>query len=160
MDLLNFVNGGIRRSGASSILARPNAQQRAAQRYSREVAKAIAATRAQWIYALQVDETAAWMSLYEQRQDVLRGLTTVMSLAALCKEYDDGHPDSPEVRIIRGALSAVEQAAKAGNVITGDVARALSSAARTATQVCNECTDRAIEHACSYLSSFVKHLGS
>lgn len=159
MDLMAFINNGTRRY-TGEILARPTSKQRAQERHAKQVAAAIAATRKQWMYALQVDETAAWMSTYEQRPDVLQGLTTVLSLAALAKRFDDGHDDSPEVRIVRGALSAVEQCGKAGATLDPATNRALSSAARVATQLVNEASDAGIEHACTYLSSFVKQLGS
>lgn len=160
MDLLRAINHGIAQSGAQVILDRPNAKQRATSRHHEQIAAAVAATRKQWLNALQVDETAAWMSIYEQRPDVLRGVCAILTLAALAREHDDGNLDAPQVRVIRGAVSAVEQSGKAGSVITPELTQALSTAARMATEIVNTCSQGAIEHACAYLSSFAKQLGS
>lgn len=152
MDLFTFVNHGAAKSGAHHILARPNAQQRADEK---RLKGALAKTRAQWLEALLVDETAAWMSTFEKRPDVLRGLTTVLSLAALAKSHDDGNLDSPTVRVIRGAVNAVEECGKAGSVLTPLTVQALSSAAKQARTVIEACTDAAIQHACVTLRAFV-----
>lgn len=153
MDLFKVLDRGVARSGSAAILKRPNAQQR-------RQSQAIAKTRKQWLQALMVDETAAWMSTYEERPDVLRGLCTVLTLAALAKENDDGHADSPEVRVIRGAVSAAEQAGKAGSVITPDTAQALSSAARMARDIVVLSSEGAIAQACVQLNYFVRQIGS
>lgn len=149
MNLFTAFNKAIERSGALTILSRPNAQQRA-------VTQAVAKARAQWLDALLVDETAAWMSTYQQRPDVLRGLTAVLGLAALAKQHDDGHGDSAHVRVIRGALSTVEQCGKAGGSLTTETVQALSIAAKHAREVIEHCSDAAIQAACTHLDTIAR----
>jgi hypothetical protein len=149
VNLFSLIDKGVAHSGAGAILARPNARQRA-------VTRALDKSRKDWIYGLQVDETAAWMSRYEENPQVLRGLSALLSLAALAKEHDDGHLESPEVRVIRGALSAIEQSGFQGSHITQETAQALSTAARVGREILAVCSNAAIARAAEYLDSITR----
>lgn len=158
MNLFDIINNGIAHSGSKAHLASRRSDKQNAVAQKR--AAAVTATREKWLYALQVDETRGWMSLYETQPEVLKGLVTVLSLVALAKEHDAGNLDSPDVRVIRGAVSAATQAADGGSVLSPETLKALSSAAGMARQILSACTDAAIERACTYLSGFLKLQGA
>lgn len=141
MNLFSLINKGVASSGAAAILSRPKAPER-------QLARSLTQTRAQWRNALLVDETAAWMSTYQQDERVLTGLVTVLTLCAMAREHDDGHSESAEVRVIRGAISAATQAAGQRFLITPDTVKAMSVAATRARQIVDTCSDAGIAQAC------------
>jgi hypothetical protein len=92
------------------------------------VVRAAEASRKQWLRALQADQVRAWLDLGAEQREVLNGLATVLALAAFIQAHDLRTEDTPDQRVIRGALSAAAQCAEAGAVITVADARAFSSA--------------------------------
>ena len=80
----------------------------------------------------------------------------LLTLAGLAHAHDRQSHDTPEIRIIRGAISAAEQCAKAGAVITPDVATAFASACRHACDILKTCSRGAIQHAAVYLDKVTK----
>ncbi len=137
MNIYNLFDRGIRLSGGT------------------EVDRATERTRQQWLDALLVDETRAWMSLGERQPEVLSGLAVLLTLAGMVQAQDLGHTDTPENRVIRGALSACEQCALAGSVITPDHARALSSACRMARGIVAAGSRGAIKRAAANIRALV-----
>lgn len=92
------------------------------------VIKSAEASRKQWLKALEADQMRAWMDLGQEQIEVLRGLSTVLALAAYVQASDMRTEDTPDQRVIRGALSAAAQCAEAGAVITLADAKAFSAA--------------------------------
>jgi hypothetical protein len=101
-------------------------RQQAARTTTRNAA--IDKARAQWLNALMVDETRAWMSLGEADRGCLSGLVAVLVLAGMAHTRDAGTVDTLELRIIRGAISAADQCGRAGSVIDEPTARAFQTA--------------------------------
>ena len=105
------------------------------------------AARRQWMNALLVEQTRAWMSIGEKDREVVVGLTLVLTIAGFISVYDSRDTDRPDLRIIRGAVSTAEQCMKSGYVITADHARAFSSAAARARELVENASYEAIIHA-------------
>lgn len=155
MNLFAVINRGIAHSGSDGLtMRRLQAKER---RLIDARHDAIAQARELWANALLVDETRAWLEIEARSPEVLSGLTSVLTLAALAKSHDDGDQDSREVRVIRGAISAAEQCGKADAVITAEYARSIRVATREAADIVKTCTDAAIEHAARYLSNYVNN---
>lgn len=129
MNLLNFINRGI--SGCKET----------------EIQRASEKARKQWIDSLTSDEIRAWLNLEQSDSSVLFGLTIGLSAAAFAAAYDAGTEDSPDVRVIRGALSAIDQAGHNSSHLAKDTVLAISSAATRAREVLAHCTRDAIYQA-------------
>lgn len=155
MDLFKFVGHGVALAGNPERRIAAERDLRDLQRRRNMVAQA----RDLWRNALTVDETRGWLSMLERNTQVLSGLCTVLSMVAIAQVADAGEND-PKVRVIRGALSAIEQAGKSGSVITHDLLVAVSSAARMARQIVDGCSDGAIEQAAHYMHTLVRLQGA
>lgn len=146
MDFFKFVGHGVALAG--------NPQQRIqAERDARELRqrkKVVGDARALWLNALLVDETRGWMEVLQESRAVLSGLCVVLGLAAFARSKDAGDSDA-QVRVIRGAVSAIQQAGEAGSVITTDLLGAVASAARVGKEIFESCSDEAIEHAAHHM---------
>lgn len=112
--------------------------------HSTEVARESERARKQWLDALTSDEIRAWLSLDQHDSGLLLGIGMGLSAAALAAAHDAGTEDIPDVRVIRGALSAIEQAGHNGSRIEPDMVRAVSSAATRARDVLTTCSHDAI----------------
>lgn len=153
--MFGLLSRGVALSGAKQRMPIPHAERKRAQ--------AVQRTRQQWQGALQVDETSGWMSLMQQRPDVLRGLCTVLTLCGLAKAHQDRTDETPDIRVIRGAISAADQCGHEGSRLTPAHMQALSSAARRAASWVADLPDASIEYACTYLDQFLasqEHIGS
>lgn len=133
MNLLNFIDRGIQRSGGN------------------EADKAAEQARKQWMSTLLTDETRAWMNISESDDGVVRGLMVVLTLAGLTQAYDKNRDDTLEIRVIRGAISALEQCSNNGYFITLETTRAISSACNHARTILESASLAAIKHAALYL---------
>lgn len=151
MLLYSLINRSARVHGTMDAEYRPQRE---------KVRRSIAGARQLWLDKLQIDRMRAWMEIDDSAPAVLNGLTVLLTLAGLAKAFDDKHQDSPEVRVIRGAISAAEQCGKNGAVMTPDSAQALDSAVSMAIDVVRACSDAAIAHASSYLSKYVNDGGA
>lgn len=120
---------------------------RATERRRVAEAEALERARAQWLNALLVDQTRAWLSLGEEDRGVLTGLCTVLAMAGMVHTYETRTVETVELRIIRGAISAAEQAGNAGSVITVDTANAFRSACMHAEAILRAASHAAIAHA-------------
>ena len=129
MNLFALINRGVRLSEASEV-----------DRLSEQARK-------RWIDALTTDEIRTWMNVQQQDKASLVGLGLVLSGAALAAQHDAKTGDTPDVRVIRGALSAIEQAGHNGSLIDAPTAQAISSAATRAREVLQRCSKEAIHHA-------------
>lgn len=105
MNLMNFLARGT--AGAKTD------DQRRQERINKKAEDA----RERWIHALQVDETRAWLNLGEEQHKTLSGLAILLTIAGFCHVHDGGTVDTPDLRVIRGAISTVETCGKAGGVI-------------------------------------------
>lgn len=142
MNLYDLYNRGIRNSRVA---------ERRAEEAARELARQMEICRSKWLDALMLDEIRAWDVLDSDAKEPLTGLTTLLTLAGICKTFDQADHDHPEVRVIRGAISTAQQCARAGYRITVVDARALSSAATRAREIFTTCTHDAMAHAATYL---------
>lgn len=137
------------------LLARGAAHAEASPRYTVPQLRAINATRRQWLNALLVDQTRAWMDLGERQPEVLTGLAVVLTCAGFVEAHDAG-ADTPRLRVIRGAISAAEQCAQQrGNRIQAADAKAFSAAARHAAEIIQAGTPAAIVHAAGAIRATV-----
>ena len=115
--------------------------------YPPSVVKAAEQARAQWLNALLVDQTRAWMDLGAEQPDVLSGLAVVLTCAGFVHVHDTRRTDTPELRIIRGAISAGASCSVNGCRIRHEDARAFSAAAHHAAVIIQSGTIAGIIHA-------------
>ena len=150
MNMFALLQRGIQQSGVRALHEanfRRKAQ-RSEDRRGKPLRDAVATTRRHWTNALVVDETRAWMELGSDAKEVLTGLVLVLTLAAFCKEFDDSSDHAPEIRIIRGAISAARQCAdQHSSVMNSDIANAFKSAANAAKEIIAACSGNAIVYA-------------
>lgn len=124
-------------------------------RHSAAVVKAAEKARREWLDALLVDQTRAWLSLGERQPEVLSGLATVLTLAGMVHVFDTRSADTPELRVIRGAISAATQSSAAGSVLTAADAGAFSAAAQRAEAIIRAASVDALIHAATGLRETV-----
>lgn len=105
MNLYNFISRGT-----------TGAQTDAQRRQARIDAKAEDA-RAKWIHALQADEARAWLNLGEVQHKTLTGLAIMLTIAGFCHVHDAGTVETPNLRVLRGAISTVETCGQRQGVI-------------------------------------------
>lgn len=117
------------------------------QRQQAKITVAAETARKQWLNALLVDQTRAWMSIGQQEAGVLAGLTTMLTIAGFVHVYDVKNIDTPDLRIIRGAVSAATQCMEAGGCVSLADAQAFSSAAKRADAIIKAASVEAIIHA-------------
>jgi len=150
MLLYDVIDRGIKLSGVRN------------RRTEHEIAREelVQKTRALWSNALLVDETACLMQLGEQQPGMLRGLSVVLTMIATAIAFDHtaAHPD---VRVIRGALSAITQAldAQGGSAFSVDLGRAVKVACTRAREASARVTDSAVEHAAHKMHDAVTESG-
>lgn len=135
MNLMNFLNRGAAHAPTE------------AQRAEASIAKATEDTRMRWLDALMVDETRTWMGLGQTDKGVIEGMTTMLAIAGFAHVYDAKSADTPDLRIIRGAISAAHQCMQRGCVVELADARAFSSAAERARAIITGASQDAIIHA-------------
>ena len=135
MNLFNFIARGT--AGASTDASR---------RQDRINQKAEDA-RALWIHSLQVDEARAWLNLGEEQHKTLTGLAILLTIAGFCHVHDGGTVDTPELRVLRGAISTVETCGKAGGVITEVDIITFQTACARAKDIIRKASTAAILHA-------------
>lgn len=139
MNLFAFLNRGARHA---DILA-----DRASQAHQLAIEQAAESSRAQWLNALLVDQTRAWMSVGEADLDVLTGLSIMLTIAGFCSMHDTKDAESPDLRVLRGAISAVTQCAASSGVVSVADARAFTSACTRASAIIEAASVGAIVHA-------------
>jgi len=135
MNLMSFINRGAAHAPTE------------AQRARAAIVKAAEAARTQWLDALLVDQTRAWMSLGERQPEVLSAMATMLTIAGMAHAFDAKSVDTLDMRIIRGAISAATQCSGAGSVLRVEDARAFGSAAARAVAIINGASVDAIVHA-------------
>jgi hypothetical protein len=154
MDLFKFVGRGVQLAGDPAKRLEAKRQERDKQRRT----EVINTARALWRNALTVDEIRGWQSVLEANRPVLSGLCAVLSVVAVAQVVETSE-DDPKVRVLRGAISAIEQAGKAGSVITQDLLQAVASAARLGKEIVETCSEDAIESAAHFMHALSKHQG-
>ncbi len=128
MNLMDFYGRGARHAPSD------------ADRQRAKITLAAEGTRKQWLNALMVDETRAWMAIGDTDQGAIEGMVTMLAIAGFAHAYDAHDADTPDIRIIRGAISAADQCLQAGGVVTQADARAFSSAASRARAILESAT--------------------
>lgn len=144
MNLFNLLNRGASHAPSDS------------DRSQACINKAAEQARKQWLDALLIDQTRAWMSIGKVDIEVISACAVVLTLAGFVHVYDTRKTDTPELSIIRGAISAATQCVSAGGVINVADARAFSSAAQRAEGIIKNGTVGAIVHACQAIKDTVK----
>lgn len=143
MNLMSFLKSGAKHA--------PTEGERAQAR----VTKAAEQTRIQWLDALLVDQTRAWMSIGQHEAGVIEGMTTMLAIAGFAHVFDARSADTPDLRVIRGAISAAGQCVRNGSVVLVDDARAFSSAAARAKTIIETASVDAILHAATEIRKTV-----
>lgn len=123
------------------------------------VVRAAESSRKQWLRALEADQMRAWMDLGQEQKEVLNGLSTVLALAAFSQAYDLRTEDTPDQRVIRGALSAAAQCAEADAVISLADAKAFSAACDRAVDIFKTASVPAIVRAAVRIRTVVEKNG-
>lgn len=118
-----------------------------AQRQQALIDKSAEDTRERWLDAIMADETRAWMGLGQADRGVIEGMTTMLAIAGFAHVYDAKRADTPDLSIIRGAISAGHQCMQRGCVVELADARAFSSAAERARAIIKVASVDAIIHA-------------
>lgn len=114
----------------------------------RAIAEAAEQSRQQWRTALIDDQTRVWMGIGEPDRDALSAMAIMLTIAGFCLVYDDRSAvDGPDLRVIRGAISAATQCSAGGSMLTVEHAQAFSSAATRALAIVERATVNAICHA-------------
>ena len=132
MNLFKFLDKGTAYADEEAARKRSNATEKA---------------REEWINSLIIDQYHLWTELGDKQEAAINGFSVVLTLAGMTKVFDDKGIDSPDIRIIRGALSTAQQAARAGYIITDENAIAFKSAADRAIAILKGCSQDAIAHA-------------
>lgn len=143
MNLSAFLNLGARHAPTD------------AERAQAGITKAAEDSRKQWLDSIMVDQIRAWDTVGTHEPGVLEGMATMLTLAGFVHVYDAKSDDTPDLRIIRGAISAATQCAKAGGVVTVEDARAFSSACTRATDAIKAASVPAIIHAATSIRAAV-----
>lgn len=135
MNLFNFIARGT--AGASTD------ESRRQDRINKKAEDA----RALWIHSLQADETRAWMNLGEAQHKTLSGLAVLLTITGFCHVYDGGTVDTPDLRVIRGAISTIESCGKNDGVITEVDIVTFQTACTRAKEIIRRASVGAILHA-------------
>lgn len=120
MNLFDIINRGARHAPSD------------ADRKAAKIKAAAEAARLQWLNALLVDQTRAWLNLGTAQREVLNGMATLLTIAGMVAVHDERSADTPALRVIRGAISAATQAAQAGDIIRTQDAQAFAAACQYA----------------------------
>ncbi len=112
--------------------------------------------RASWLNALLVDQTRSWMSLGETRPDLLGAMATMLTISGFVHVFEAKTADTPDLRVIRGAISAAEQCQKAGAVLRVEDVRAFTSACQRAEKIIASASVAAIVHAAQSIKLVVE----
>lgn len=106
-----------------------------AERNRKKRVDAAELTRASWLRALVSDQTRAWMNIGEKDAGVLQAFAAIMTITGFVFAFNGRSIDDPDIRVIRGSVSAASQCSAAGCVISIDDARAFSSASQRAEKI-------------------------
>jgi hypothetical protein len=155
MDLMKFVQRGTALSGIYSRQIEDRlAKQKAHDQYQ---INALEGCRALWIKCIKIDQTRAWMSISEQDKGLLNGLVALLTTAAVAKMHaTNGSLDSPEISVIRGAISAATQCADGGSIISVADAKAFNIACEHAQTIFETCELGAIKHAAMQMHAYAR----
>jgi hypothetical protein len=140
---MNFLNTGARHAPSD------------ADRQQAAVNEAAEKSRAQWLNALLVDELRAWENIGDRDPEVIYSMSAMLTLAGFVHTHDKRDADTPDIRIIRGAISAAAQCAKSGCKVSENDARAFSSACARASEIIRGGSAPAIVHAAQSMRSLV-----
>jgi len=135
MNLFNFIARGT--AGAKTDADRRQ------ERLDQKAEEA----RALWIHSLQVDEMRAWADLGESQHKTLSGLAILLTIAGFCHVHDGGTVETPELRIIRGAISTIETCGHRQGVISDIDVITLQGACTRAKDIIRKASVKAILHA-------------
>lgn len=126
-----------------------------ADRRQAAINDAAEASRAQWLNALVLDELRAWDQIGGRDPGVINSMASMLTLAGFVHVYDKQSDDTPDLRVIRGAISAAAQCSERGCKVSADDARAFSAACERAQQIINHASVPAIIHAAQSMRELV-----
>ena len=104
-------------------------------------------TRDRWIHALQADEMRAWLNIGQAQTSTLHGLATMLTIAGLARAFTDQSIETPQVRVIRGAMSVIKGCTDNGAIITETDVVTLQVACREAKDIIRNAPRAAIHYA-------------
>lgn len=125
------------------------------RKHSSQVIKAAEQARKDWLNALLVDQTRAWLELGEESKELLSAFAVLLTIGGFVVVYETRTADSPALRIIRGAISAAEQCSREGSKMKPEYVQALCSGAAQAQQAIESASIDAILHAAQSIRSTI-----
>lgn len=148
MNLFNFIARGT--AGAKPY--KNTAQRR--------VDDATEQARENWIHKLQVDEMRAWCDIGQAQTSTLNGLATMLTIAGLARAFTDQSIETPQVRVIRGAMSVIKGCTDNGAIITETDVVTLQVACREAKDIIRNAPRAAIHYAAINMHAIARGLPS
>lgn len=143
MNLMSFLNRGASHAPTD------------AERAQAAIKKAAEESREKWLDAIMLDQIRAWDNVGRHEPGVLEGMATMLTMGGFVHVFDARNDDTPDMRVIRGGISAAIQCAKAGGVVSADDARAFSSACARASEAIKAGSVPAIIHAATSIRTAV-----
>lgn len=107
--------------------------------------------RAQWLAQLDADILRAWWNVSEIDKPLLSRMGVKFTLAGMCYVFDTREVDSVSVRMMRAAMSLIEQVGNQGSVLDTDNVKSLEIASLRAKEVIGSASPYAIVHAATTL---------
>ena len=104
-------------------------------------------TRVVWLQKLEHDKLRAWINIGESDGELLNGMAVMLTLAGFAHVHSVRNIDTPDVRIIRGAISAATQCAVSGCMVTLDLVRGWTVAIDRAIEIVKYAPVESIIHA-------------
>lgn len=103
--------------------------------------------RALWLQKLETDKLRAWINIGESDGELLNGMAVMLTLACFAHVHAVRNIDTPDVRIIRCAISAATQCATSGCIVTLDLVRGWTAAIDRAIEIVKTAPIESIIHA-------------
>lgn len=113
--------------------------------------KAAEELRLQWLHQLDADILRAWWNVTEIDKPLLSRMGVKFTLAGMCHVFDTREVDSVNVRMMRAAMSLIEQVGNQGSVLSAENVKSLEIASLRAKEVISSSSSYAILHAATTL---------
>ena len=118
--------------------------------------RAINRCRQQWLDALLLDQTRAWLDLGERQPEVLQGLAVLLTLGHLADGYEAGDGSVERRKSMATAMGrAQDAAAQRGCVLTAEDADVLHAGVMAAHAAIKQARPAALMHAAECLRADV-----
>lgn len=139
----------------SAMLAKGASYAPQRPRHTKQQVKAAEQARKDWLNALMVDQTRAWLEIGDEAPDLVSAFAVLLTLGGFVIVYETKSADTPALRIIRGAISAAEQCSRNNCKISKEHAIAFNVAAAQASEAIKGASIDAIIHAAISIRSTI-----